>query len=120
MRYLLLAVLLAGCSDSWPPAGRGGMAEAQWPGPLAEPGAPEGLTVRMRCMMSRLDETQAATRRSGTHTGNIAMLELAANRARREYTGHLYRDAARSLDRLGIGIDQVRAELGLSTREDCT
>ncbi|MCX7380203.1 MAG: hypothetical protein NT133_02030 [Alphaproteobacteria bacterium] len=96
------------------------MAEAQWPGPLVEPGAAESLTTRIRCMMSRLDETQAAARRTGTHTGNIAVLDLAANRVRREYTGHLYRDAARSLDRLAIGIDQMRAELGLSIREDCT
>gem|GEM_PF-3655348 len=95
------------------------MAEAGWPAPLLETGTPEPLTTRLRCIMARLDETESVAQHIGTNSGGVAILNLDANRVRREFTGHFYKDAARSLDHLASEVDQLRAELGLSTREDC-
>jgi hypothetical protein len=119
MRAALILLLLAGCSGNWPPAGQGGMAEAHWPAPLLDPLAPPALEARLRCTLAWLDATDQEARRVGTHSGAVALLELTANRVRREYAGGFYQDAVRTLDRLEVEVDQFRAELGLPTAEAC-
>ncbi len=102
MRGFLLLLLLTGCGGGWPPAGQGGMAEARWPAQLVDQHAPEGVEAHMRCTMSRLSATENVAHDRGTHTGAIAILDLTANRARREYTGGLYA-YAQAPARLGVG-----------------
>jgi hypothetical protein len=96
------------------------MAEARWPAPLlSAQKAPPELEARLRCVLARYDATEQEARRQGTHSGAVALLDLSANRVRREFAGGLYADAALSLDRLTVDVDQLRAGLGLSTDEAC-
>jgi hypothetical protein len=123
MRLAPLLLLVAGCSSAWPPAGQGGMAETRWPAPLAtpliDPAGPDGIEDRMRCGFERLSATEAAARARGTHTGAINLLELTANRARREFTGGFHRDLALTLDRLDTEIDRLRGSLALPLARGC-
>ena len=95
------------------------MAEARWPAQLVDQHAPEGVEAHMRCTMSRLSATENVAHDRGTHTGAIAILDLTANRARREYTGGLYSDALVTLDRLDRDLVRVRADLNLAVAEGC-
>lgn len=95
------------------------MAEARWPAPLMVQAAPAELDDRMRCALSRLDLTAEAAARQGTDSGGVAMLQLIANRARREYTAGLFADTDVTLGRLGHETDRLRTELGLPTDGGC-
>ena len=121
MRFLALFLLLAGCSGSpWPEPGQGGMAEARWPSPLIGQTAPDGLEERLRCVLAGLESTQNVAIHRGTDSGTVAILELSANRVRREFTGQFYRDVALSLERLANDTNRFRADLGLPANEGCT
>ena len=73
----------------------------------------------MRCTFEHLSATEAVGRDRGTHTGAINVLELTANRARREFAGGFYRDVALTLDRLDREIDQLRGSLELPLARGC-
>lgn len=119
MRALLLLLLCAGCSVSWPPPGQGGMAEAHWTAPPGAPAPPEAVQTHLRCSLGRLDSVQLAAQQAGTHSGTVDELDLTANRARREVAGALYGDAANTLDRLDAEIDRFRKALSLPAGEGC-
>ncbi len=116
---MALLLLMAGCTSSWPPVGQGGMAEARWPAQLVDPAAPEGMEDRLRCSFAHLSVTETVARDRGTHSGAVNMVELSANRARREFTGGFYRDVALTLDRLDQEIDRLRASLDLPPIKGC-
>ena len=95
------------------------MAEARWPAQLAAPTAPADVETRMRCTFAHLNDTETVARDRGTHTGAVNLLELTANRARREFTGGFYNDVTLTLNRLDTEIDSLRGALELSLVRGC-
>jgi hypothetical protein len=100
-RGLLLAATLAlvgGCTMSWPPAGRGGMAETH-PPPVAHADGEEAAYATLKSLTDQL----AALRQQGAgarYPGRVARVEELVVRIRRGLAGGLVQDAQVDLGRL--------------------
>jgi hypothetical protein len=108
---MALLALCSACQQPWPEPGRGGMVEARWPAAVADEHAPASLHDRLHCTLGRFDALRAAAEHTGQHTGEIALLDITATRAKREYAGHLFDDSRVTLDDLDTGIDHLRREM---------
>jgi len=110
--YLLALILpCTACQQRWPEPGNGGMVEAHWPAAVANSHAPNGLYDRLNCTLGRLDSLREASARTGQYTGEIALLEITATKAKREYAGMLFDDTRVTVADLDNGIDQVNREM---------
>ena len=83
------------------------MVEARWPGAIAAPPAPASLADRLHCTLGRLEALRQAAARTGRYTGQIALLDITATRAKREFAGKLFDDSRITLADLDAGIDDV-------------
>jgi hypothetical protein len=108
---LFVALFCAACEQHWPEPGQGGMVEARWPGAVATIPAPAPLADRLNCTLGRLEALRVAASQKGQHTGEIALLEITATRAKREYAGKLFDDSRITMTDLDAGIDQVLHEM---------
>jgi hypothetical protein len=106
-----LAVLCAGCASHWPEPGQGGMVEARWPGAVATTRAPASLADRLHCTLGRLEALRQTAARTGRFTGQIALLDITATRAKREYAGKLFDDSRITLTELDAGIDDLARDV---------
>jgi len=133
-----IGLLCSGCKMAWPPAGGGGMADHRWDAYQWDaahstpyhwdeyrgdaehvddkdgaPAPPPGLYDRLTCTMGRMAAVHQTSARTGTHTGEVALLDVQANRARREFAGTLYNDSEVTLTELNGAIDAIRAGMDL-------
>ncbi len=90
------------------------MVEARWPAAVAGDHAPNGLYDRLNCTLGRLDALRAVSARTGQYTGKIALLEITATKAKREYAGLLFEDTRVTIADLDDEIDRVRREMAPS------
>nr|WP_294505447.1 hypothetical protein [uncultured Rhodopila sp.] len=87
------------------------MVEARWPDAVATTPAPAPLADRLRCTLGRLDALREAAARTGQFSGEIALLDSTATRAKREYAGQLFDDSRITMTELDAAIDQVIHEM---------
>ena len=104
---VLLAFLCAACEQSWPKPGQGGMVEARWPDAVATIPAPAPLADRLHCTLGRLEALREAAAATGQYSGKIALLDITATRAKREFAGKLFDDSRITVSELDAGIDEL-------------
>jgi hypothetical protein len=116
-----LSLLAAGCTH-WPPPGQGGMAEfgPQFPAAAAAAEAGEPVPARLTCALDHLAQLRQTAAQHGRLGGRVALVELTAARAQREYVGGLKVDAERTLDRLGSELAELRTILATGSTRDPT
>jgi len=87
------------------------MVEARWPEAVAALPAPPPLADRLNCTLGRLEALRAAAARTGQYSGKLALLDITATRAKREFAGKLFDDSRITVTELDAGIDQVLHEM---------
>jgi hypothetical protein len=87
------------------------MIESRWPNSVSSMQPPQWLFDRLHCTVGRLEALRDAAKVSGQFTGEIALLDVTANRVKREYAGMLFYDSMVTMADLNAGIDHVNHDM---------
>jgi hypothetical protein len=107
----LAPVLLSGCSTtaSWPPDGRGGIAETR---PVVLTGEAELQNRRLACLRGAIDRYKASDA-AVLASATLPRADLLAARIARELAGGLLDDARSHLLTLDVYVDDLLKSAGL-------